>query len=82
LRKTGKYEPKEALFAKDNGTFLLKEIVKEGTKRKVKMIICEMGYHQKPLMEKYFIEQGINNFYFYKDLSGNYRGFVVKLNRE
>ena len=74
-----KYEPKEALFAKDNGTYLLKEIVKEGIKREVKMIICEMGHNQKKLMTKFFDENGIKNFYFYKDLSGNDRGFVVKL---
>jgi len=74
-----KYEPKEALFAKDNGTYLLKEIVKEGIKRKVKMIICEMGYHQKEIMTKFFKETGIKDFYFYQDLSGNDRGFVVKL---
>ena len=74
-----KYEPKEALFAEDNGTYLLKKIVNEGIKRKVKMVICEMGYNQKKLMEDFFRKNGIVNFYFYKDLSGNDRGFVVKL---
>jgi len=73
-----KYEPKEAIFAKDNGTYLLKEIIKEGIKREVKMIICEMGYNQKKYMQKFFEENNINNFYFYKDLSGNDRGFVIK----
>ena len=74
-----KYEPEEAIFAEDNGTYLLKEIVKEGIKRKVKMIICEMGYNQKNLMEEFFMNNDLKNFYFYKDLSGNDRGFVVKL---
>ena len=73
-----KYEPKEAIFAKDKGTFLLKEIVKEGIKRKVKMIICEMGYNQKELMIKFFESLDLDNFYFYKDLSDNDRGFVIK----
>ena len=73
-----KYEPKEALFAKDNGTFLLKKIVDEAIKREVKLLICEFGYKQKELMEKFFLEKGIKNYYFYKDLSGNTRGFVVK----
>ena len=77
-----KYEPKEAIFAKDNGTYLLKEIVKEGIKRKVKMIICEMGYNQKKIMTKFFEENSIKDFYFYKDLSGNDRGFVVKLDKK
>ena len=73
-----KYEPKEALFAKDNGTFLLKEIINIAIKREVKLLICEFGYKQKELMEKFFLEKGIKNYYFYKDLSGNMRGFVVK----
>jgi release factor glutamine methyltransferase len=73
-----KYEPKEALFTSDNGTFLLKEIVKEGIKRKVKLVICEFGYNQKNLMIDFFESLNIKNYYFYKDLSGNTRGFVIK----
>jgi release factor glutamine methyltransferase len=73
-----KFEPKEAIFAKDSGTALLKEIVKEGIRRDVKMIICEMGYNQKELMEKFFESLNLQNYYFYKDLAGNYRGFVIK----
>ena len=73
-----KYEPKEALFTKDNGTFLLKKIVKEGIKRKVKLIICEFGYKQKKLMCDFFKSLNIKNYYFYKDLSSNTRGFVIK----
>jgi len=74
-----KYEPKEAIFSKDRGTYLLKEIVKEGIKRKVKLIICECGYNQKELLSEFFEELNLNNFYFYKDLSHNIRGFVIKL---
>jgi release factor glutamine methyltransferase len=73
-----KYEPEEALFAKDNGTFLLKEIVKEGIKREVKLLICEFGYNQKKLMCDFFKSLNVENYYFYKDLSGNTRGFVIK----
>jgi release factor glutamine methyltransferase len=73
-----KYEPKEAIFASENGTYLLKKIVKEGIKRKVKLIICEFGYNQKKLMIDFFKSLNIKNYYFYKDLSGNTRGFVIK----
>ena len=73
-----KYEPKEAIFAKDNGTYLLKEIVKLAIKKEVKLLICEMGYNQKELMENFFITLKLNNYYFYKDLANNYRGFVIK----
>ena len=75
---TIKHEPKSALFAKDNGTYLLKEIVKLGIAKKVKLIICEMRYNQKSLMSKFFKELGIMDYYFYKDLSNNDRGFVIK----
>ncbi len=73
-----RYEPKEAIFAKDDGLCLLKQIIKEGLKRKAKMIICEMGYNQKEAMNSFFQKMGIKNYYFYKDLSKNYRGFVIK----
>jgi release factor glutamine methyltransferase len=73
-----KYEPKEAIFASENGTYLLKKIVKEGIKRKVKLIICEFGYNQKELMIQFFDSLNIKSYYFYKDLSGNTRGFVIK----
>jgi len=73
-----KYEPKEAIFAKDNGTYLLKKIVKEGIRRGVKLIICEMGYNQKELMKNFFDSLKLNNYSFYKDLSGNDRGFILK----
>ena len=76
-----KYEPKEAIFAKDNGTYLLKEILKEAMRKKVKMVICEMGYNQKDLMIQFFKENNIKDFYFYKDLSNNDRGFVVKFSK-
>jgi len=75
-----KYEPANAIFAKDKGTFLLKQIIKEGIKRKVKIIICEMGYNQKNLIETFLKEKRLKNYYFYKDLSHNYRGFVLKVN--
>ena len=72
-----KYEPKEAIFADDKGTYLLKKIVEEGLKREVKLIICEMGYNQKNLMEQFFKSLNLQNYSFYKDLNGNDRGFVI-----
>lgn len=77
--KPNEYEPDSAFFAKDDGTYLLKEIVKEGIKREVKLIICEMGYKQKDAMKRFFDSLNIKNYRFYRDLSDNYRGFVIKL---
>lgn len=78
-KKPNQFEPDSAFFAKDEGTYLLKEIVKEGIKRKVKLILCEMGYQQKESMEKFFKSENLQNYRFYKDLSDNYRGFVISL---
>ena len=77
--KPNKYEPDNAFFAPENGTFLLKEIVKEGIKREVKLIICEMGYNQKEAMKEFFESLDLQNYRFYKDLNSNMRGFVIKL---
>jgi len=74
-----KYEPKEAIFSKDNGTFLLKKIIKEGIAKGAKLIICEMGYNQKKYIEEFLLQNNIKKYYFYKDLANRYRGFVIKL---
>ena len=73
-----KYEPKEAIFADDNGTSILKQIVKLAIEKKVKLLICEMGYNQKRIMSSFFETYNIQNYYFYKDLNNNDRGFVLK----
>lgn len=73
------YEPKEALFGGVVGDELLKEIVLEVQRRKVKYLACEMGYDQKELMRRFFEEQGIQNYEFYQDLAGFDRGFLIEL---
>jgi release factor glutamine methyltransferase len=73
------YEPKEALFGGVVGDELLKEIVLEVQRRKIKYLACEMGYDQKELMRKFFEENDIRNYRFYQDLAGFDRGFVVEL---
>lgn len=79
-KKPNKFEPDEAFFADDNGTYLLKEITKQAKQKKVKLVICEMGYNQRKYMQNFFEEENIKDFYFYKDYSGNDRGFVIRLN--
>jgi len=74
-----KYEPQEAIFAPDNGTYYLKKIVKLAIQKKAKRVICEMGYNHKKIMEHFFSELNLSNYYFYKDLNNNDRGFVVRL---
>jgi release factor glutamine methyltransferase len=73
------YEPKEALFGGMVGDELLKEIVLEVQRRKIKYLACEMGYDQKVSMETFFKEHDISNYQFYKDLAGFDRGFLIDL---
>ena len=72
------YEPDTALYAPGDGTSLLKEIVLLGRERGVP-VVCEMGYDQRAEMERFFAEQGIGSYRFYKDLAGLDRGFIFEL---
>lgn len=69
------FEPKEALFADEDGVKLLKEIVLLGIKKEVKAIVCEMGYDQLEKMREFFLPLNPKEFKFYKDLGGLDRGF-------
>jgi len=70
------YEPAEALFAEDEGTRLLKQIVILGKEQKVPLI-CEMGYDHRKAMESFFKELGVKHYSFYRDLAGLDRGFII-----
>lgn len=72
------HEPKEALFGGLVGDELLKEIVLEVQRRKIRYLACEMGYDQKEPMTKFFEKHGIENYRFYQDLAGFDRGFIVE----
>lgn len=74
------YEPHEALFGGDVGDELLKRLVEEASRRKVRFLVCEMGYDQKEPMENFMKSFDIKYLEFYKDLSNIDRGFVVEFN--
>lgn len=74
------YEPKEALFGGIVGDELLKRLVTEVSERKVRFLVCEMGYDQKDSMAKFMKSFDIKRLNFYKDLSNIDRGFVVEFN--
>ena len=40
-----------------------------------------MGYDQKESISKILKDRGLKDFYFYKDLAGLDRGFVVKIKK-
>jgi len=70
------FEPKEALFAKDRGLKLIKEIILIAKDRDLPLV-CEMGYNQKEPLITFFKEQNIKNYSFYKDLASLDRGFTL-----
>jgi len=78
-RNVSNYEPQKALFGGVIGDELLKEIVLEVQKRKIRFLACEMGYDQKEPMRIFFEENGIENYKFYQDLAGFDRGFLIDL---
>ncbi len=77
LEKNLSYEPQDALFGGVSGDEMLKDIIDIWIKTKTPYLLCEIGYDQKKSISSYFIENGIKEFSFYKDLSGLDRGFVA-----
>lgn len=72
-------EPHNALFGGEIGDEMLKQLVLIAKKRKVRYLLCEMGYDQKKSMEKFLKQNNINKYEFYKDLSNLDRGFIAKI---
>lgn len=79
LPKNVKYEPSNALFGGNIGDELLKDIIDESIDRKIKYILCEMGYDQKRPLEEYFKKFNIKSLEFYQDYEGFDRGFEAVL---
>ncbi len=78
IEKPLKYEPKEAIFGGKKGDEVLAEIIPLFKKSKAKLLCCEIGYDQKESISKILKDYNFDNFYFYKDLCGLDRGFIVK----
>jgi release factor glutamine methyltransferase len=78
LEKNVLNEPHDALFGGEQGDEILKNIVLLAKKLNVSVLACEMGYDQKESMRSFFEDNKIETYSFYQDLSGLYRGFIVK----
>ncbi|AKX34673.1 release factor glutamine methyltransferase [Spiroplasma litorale] len=81
--KVKKYEPKIALFAKNDGLYFYKSLLKNIDKlyslNQNLIIYSEFGYNQKEKLEKIFeIKRVKYNIEFKKDLSNNWRYFILK----
>ena len=71
------YEPDLALFGGRVGDEIIQRLLDETIGREIPYFACEMGYDQKPKVEKY-LDNRYEELKFYKDLAGHDRGFVLK----
>ena len=74
------YEPHSALFGGDRGDELLIKIIDIAHHLKnIKYLACEMGYDQQNSITNHLNFLDIKDYFFYQDLAGLDRGFVVNL---
>ena len=73
------YEPQNALFGGSIGDEIIKKLIDEVLKQKIKLFFCEFGYDQKDKVKTYLKNTNYKQLEFYKDLSGFDRGFTLKI---
>ena len=73
------FEPKEALYGGSRGSEILESIITLCAKRKVKYLLCEIGYAQASIAESMLKAYKYHKIDFYQDLAGFTRGFVARL---
>ena len=74
------YEPQNALFGGTKGDEIIKELINQTLKKKIKFFTCEIGYDQKDTIADY-IEKTDAQIAFYKDYAGFDRGFSLELEK-
>jgi len=79
LPQNVQYEPSNALFGGNIGDELLKNIIIQTDERKIKYLLCEMGYDQKSPLIRYIKEHIVSykSLEFYKDYDKFDRGFTL-----
>jgi release factor glutamine methyltransferase len=73
------YEPQNALFGGEIGDEIIKELLDEVLKQKIKFFSCEMGYDQQDKIRNYLKDKKYTSLEFYKDYSSFDRGFSLIL---
>lgn len=73
------YEPQNALFGGEVGDEIIKELLDEVLRQKIRFFSCEMGYDQKDKISGYLQKSDITSIHFYKDYSSFDRGFTIKV---
>jgi release factor glutamine methyltransferase len=77
-----RYEPKNALFGGMVGDELLKTIINNTNKKKIKYLLCEIGYDQKESFKNYFNTYKMKQLKFYKDYDKFDRGFIAEFDHK
>ncbi|MDQ7067668.1 MAG: hypothetical protein Q9M40_06715 [Sulfurimonas sp.] len=73
------YEPQNALFGGKVGDEIIKQLLDEVLKQKIKFFTCEIGYDQKDKIQKHLKNEIFQSLVFYKDYSSFDRGFTLKV---
>ena len=73
------YEPQNALFGGEIGDEIIKELLDEVLRQKIRFFSCEMGYDQQDRIQNYLKDKKFESLEFYKDLSDFDRGFTLKV---
>jgi len=73
------YEPQNALFGGSIGDEIIKALVDETLKQKIRYFTCEMGYDQKDKIASYLLDKEYKKLDFYQDYSGFDRGFTLEI---
>ena len=72
------YEPQNALFGGSVGDEIIKELLDEVLKQKIKFFSCEIGYDQQDKIRTHIQKKDFKSIEFYKDYSGFDRGFTLQ----
>ncbi len=73
------YEPQNALFGGKRGDEIIRELINQALKRKIRFFSCETGYDQKDTISDYLRQYPYKRLDFYKDYAGFDRGFTLEL---
>lgn len=73
------YEPQNALFGGSVGDEIIKQLLDEVLKQKIKFFSCEIGYDQQDKIRAHIQEKDFKSIEFYKDYSGFDRGFTLQV---
>ncbi len=73
------HEPQNALYGGEVGDEILRRIIDEAFRRKVRLLACEMGYDQQQKIAEYCEGLAYKSLEFYQDYAGHDRGFILEL---